>query len=371
MRQIIGKLTSELNKHTTAKDVGKDKGYLVNTYRELVEQIAKLSYLNKDHLLFFRGQSSDYKNKVNKSTFYPTIYRGDHLTQQELDYRFDKLNSASKILVELFRNNKIDGLTELRRKKLIQWSILQHYEVTETPLIDITQSLRVACSFAQLNNNENTAYIYVFGLPYYSNRISNNSEHDLVNIRLLSITPPKALRPYFQEGFLVGTDDITNEYENKGELDLNNRLIAKFEIPNTDSFWGSDFDKLPKDALYPPNDIIEEICKEIEYKIQIDLAPANIGNFLKIWSNLEDSLIKRARNYIRETHRLRDALYILMKYEENSYGIYKQIDSIRAFRNKVVHKPFSVDNFELTTEINNMRAIEQELKKAINIKPSE
>lgn len=152
MRKIYGKLTDELSRHTTPKTVGNDKGFPVSTYRDLVEQIAKLSFLNKDYLLFFRGQKSDYKNKFNTSTFYPTIYRGEYLTQQELDYRFDKLNSASKILVELFKKNKIEGLTEFQRKKLIQWSLLQHYEVTETPLIDVTQSLRVACSFAMLGH---------------------------------------------------------------------------------------------------------------------------------------------------------------------------------------------------------------------------
>lgn len=363
MRQIFGRLTSDLYKHTNPKDIGKDEGFLVNTYRDLVEQVAKLSYLNKDHLLFFRGQKSDYKNKANKSTFYPTIYRGDHLKQEELDYRFAKLNSASKILVELFKQHRINGLTELRRKKLIQWSILQHYEVTDTPLIDITQSLRVACSFAQLDNEQDTAFIYAFGLPYYSNRISINSEHDLVNIRLLSITPPKALRPYFQEGFLIGTDDITNEYDSKGELDLNNRLIAKFKIPNNNKFWGKHFDRIPKDALYPQNDFIEEVCKEIVSKIQVEHTSSNIGDFLKLWTNLESLLIKRSRKYIRETHRLRDALYVLMKYEGSLASIYKEIDSIRMFRNKVVHKPLSIENSELSKQISLLNQINQELKK--------
>lgn len=112
-------LTKELKKHTSAKDVAKNKGYFVSTFRGLVEQVAKLSYLNKDYLLFFRGQSSDYQNKAGKSTFYPTIYRSDYLTQQELDYRFDKLQSASKILTELFKNHRIEGQYELRRKKFI------------------------------------------------------------------------------------------------------------------------------------------------------------------------------------------------------------------------------------------------------------
>lgn len=353
MRQIYGKLTSELLTHTTPKTVGIDIGFPVATFRELVEQVAKLSFLNKDYLLFFRGQKNDYKNKINSSTFYPTIYRGDYLTQQELDFRFDKLNTASKFLVELFKKHKIEGHSELRRKRLIQWSILQHYEVTETPLIDITQSLRVACSFAQLYNKEKTAFIYVFGLPYFTNRISVNSEHDLINVRLLSISPPQALRPYFQEGYLVGTDDITNEYSNKSEMDLNNRLIAKFEIPNDEVFWGNDFDTIPETALYPKNDTIDKICKEIGQEISIDTAPTGLGEFLKLWTEFEQIILYDAKKYKREVHNIRDAILILMKYKQEKYGLLKEYDYLRMFRNKLVHKPAGLSNAEIrkNTEI--------------------
>jgi len=351
MRQTYGKLTEELLKHTTPKTVGIDNGFYVSTFRHLVEQVAKLSFLNKDFLLFFRGQKSDYKNKIDSSTFYPTIYRGEYLTQQELDYRFDKLNSASKILVELFKRNKVEGHAELRRKKLIQWSLLQHYEVTETPLIDVTQSLRVACSFAQLYNTEKTAFIYVFGLPYYTNRISVNSEYDLINIRLLSISPPQALRPYFQEGYLVGTDDITNDYFNKGELDLNNRLFAKFEIPNNEQFWGKEFDKIPETALYPKNDTIESICKEIGNELTPNKAQSNIGDFLKLWTTLEQMILEEARKYKRDVFNTRDALYVLMKYDEEKIGLLKEFDILRMFRNKLVHKPIEVSNEEISKNI--------------------
>ena len=61
MRKIYGKLTKELVVHTTPKTVGNDNGFKVATFRDLVEQIAKLSFLNKDYLVFFRGQKSDYK----------------------------------------------------------------------------------------------------------------------------------------------------------------------------------------------------------------------------------------------------------------------------------------------------------------------
>lgn len=356
MRSITGRLTTEILKHTNPKSVGSDPAFVIGNFRALVEQVAQLAYLNKDYLLFFRGQISDYRNDYNNSTFYPTIYRSEYLTQEELDIRFDKLNSASKILSKLFIDNKIEGHSEISRKKLIQWSLLQHYEVAETPLLDVTQSLRVACSFAQLNNTEKTAFVYVFGLPYYSNRISVNSEHDLINVRLLSICPPQALRPYFQEGFLVGTDDITNEYTNKGELDLNNRLIAKFEIPNNDRFWGKDFNRIPESALYPKGDTIEKICKEIHQELSPVISSNKIGEFLQVWVPLEQKILADARKYVREVHNIRDALLILMTNTPDQTGILREFDYLRKFRNKLVHNPTDPSlNQELNRNIENLR----------------
>ena len=271
MRRITPELTPELFEHfgnPQQAKIASGEAYKVSTFRQLVENTARLAFKNKDHLLFYRGQANDYKNKANTSTFYPSIYRGDYLPQKELKDRFDTLKKAGDILVRLFEEQKIEGYREVRKRRSIQWSILQHYEVCPTPYLDFTHSLRVACSFATIDNNNESAYIYVFGLPYLTNRISTNSEHDIINIRLLSICPPKAFRPYFQEGYLVGTDGVTTKYDSKSELDLNNRLIAKFEIPNNDSFWGEGFHQIPKSSLYPENDPIEELCNRIKKDLQ-------------------------------------------------------------------------------------------------------
>lgn len=268
MRRIQPELTAELIMHfIDPTKVGTVEAFPVKTFRELVEQVAKLSFKNKDYMLFYRGQSADHKNRAGNSSFYPSIYRGDYLSNKEVQERFNLLKSAGKELVSLFESAKIEGYREVKRRKAIQWSILQHYEVCKTPYLDFTHSLRVACSFAMMDNKEEYAYIFVFGLPYLTNRISTNSEHDLVNIRLLSICPPTALRPYFQEGYLAGTDEITTNYSSKTELDFNNRLIAKFKIPNNKDFWGSGFNQIPKESLYPDKDPIFELCEQIKLKL--------------------------------------------------------------------------------------------------------
>jgi len=241
----------------------------ISSYIELVKKVATLSFENKDYLLFYRGQKINYVNRAGNSSFYPSIYRtnNENLTKELLDIKFKQLEQASKLLIKKLESHKdIDGsLKELKNRKYIRWSILQHYEVCDTPLLDLTQSIRVACSFALLNNSSN-GFFYVFALPYVTNRISINSEHDIVNIRLINICPPLAFRPYFQEGYLVGTDDITIDYNDRTDLDFKHRLVAKFELINNDNkFWGNQ-DSLEQ-YLKPKDDEFENICQYIRKEI--------------------------------------------------------------------------------------------------------
>jgi len=360
MRQIDGHLPHEIEKYYTKKSAAESDGYPVKNFKELVEISASISYLNKDYLIFYRGQNTDYKNKAGRSTFYPTIYRGDPLRRKEIDYRFSVLNDSCRTLKEKFEENSVQGYAELKRKKLIQWSVLQHYEVCETPLMDFTQSLRVAASFAQLNTKNKESYIYAFGLPYLTNRISSNSEHDLVNIRLLSICPPLALRPYYQEGYLVATEDIESEYDDKTELDFNRRLIAKFRIPNRKTFWGSDFNPIPESALYPSRDKIKELCEEIRFEVKVELESGDIGEFMKEWSKVEQHVIERARGYT-DINNMAAAIRTLRKQSAYDEFVLNKVDSIRRFRNMLVHSPSEVNGKLLRHHMENIEDVLNEL----------
>jgi hypothetical protein len=338
MRKIEGTLTDELSSHIRETPADVADPLPVSTFRKLVEHVAKLSFLNKDQLFFFRGQGQDHRNKAGASTFYPSIYRGEYVSHWEIQYRFEILEEASKQLRRLFSNEKIEGYRELTRKEYIQWSILQHYEVCDTPLLDLTHSLRVACSFAQLFAEGSNGYVYVFGLPYITNRISANSEHDLVNVRLLSICPPDALRPYFQEGYLAGTTDITSEYENKTELDFRNRFIAKFEIPKAKRFWGSGFSRVPSSVLFPRGDRVGKICQQIEIKIGQELRSEELGEFIKEWSKLEDHLIRIAGRQSDEVASIREAMDLVRRFGMIDSQIDQELDALREFRNRVIHE---------------------------------
>jgi len=129
--------------------------------------------------------------------------------------------------------------------------------------------------------------LYVFALPYFTNRISVNSEHDLINIRLLSICPPEALRPHHQEGFLVGTTNITHDYSVKQELDFNRTLIAKFVFQNKKSFWTNDSLIIHEDVLKPHIDRVGKICQRIRNLNNGNVLAKPTESFKRLWKELE------------------------------------------------------------------------------------
>ena len=117
----------------------------------------------------------------------------------------------------------------------------------------------------------------------------------MIHIRLLSICPPQALRPHFQEGYLAGTDEITDTYDKKTELDFNNRLIVKFELPEEKRFWGRNFHKIPEASLYPKSDPIKALCDEIGELASRELRSGDLGDFLKLWAEIEEVVTGLAR----------------------------------------------------------------------------
>jgi hypothetical protein len=361
MRSNTPTLTDELESHCDGAPIWKAPAFAVNTFRALVEHVARLAYANPDDLLFFRGQDKDYQSRVGGTTLYPAIYRSDSLASRELRHRFDLLDQAGRLLAEKFKAARIVGHKEVRQKRFIQWSILQHYEVLPTPFLDLTQSLRVACSFAQIRSSDATCYVYVLGLPYVTNRISINSEHDIVNVRLLSICPPAALRPYFQEGYLAGTADVTIDFDTKTELDFRNRLIGKFAIPRARTFWGAGFDRIPESVLYPKGDAVLELCSSLHLELSSELQPGNLGEFVKEWAELEEYLLEDARRATKRNVSVREAIASLAKRGRLREEQAQLLDSLRRFRNAVVHQPTTVKPGALEEWLSTIRRLRGEL----------
>lgn len=278
MKEIKGCVSTFLEgkpKISTARvrDIREDNGYLVNSYSELVERIAELSFKNPEFVLFFRGQKGDYRDDFNRTTLYPTIFRGDNYNYWDVfRNRFQQLKEAEKLLVRFYQN-PLEGVKELRTYEILRWAVIQHYDVCFTPLLDITHSLRVACSFAHCENNNDEVFLYVLGMPQISGSVTASSEQGLQIIRLLSICPPNAKRPHYQEGFLVGEFPTIGYLEkaeySREEMDFGRRLICKFRLSKNELFWSSEFPAIPDHYLYPNDgDELLIIANQIKNQLQ-------------------------------------------------------------------------------------------------------
>jgi hypothetical protein len=245
----------------TVDQIRAQSGHLVNTYSELISKLARLAFANPELVLLLRGQRREYR-EAGKTTIFPTMYRqpgnGNAMYGYQLKQRYEELRQKEDSLCQLFEYDSTYR-NRVGRSELARWAILQHYEVCPTPLLDVTHSALVASSFAFLESSANPAksyFIYVLGLPQISGSVTVASAQALQVVRLSSVCPPETLRPYFQEGYLMGTYPSVDTLDEKlrygrDEMDCARRLVAKFRIPTHRRFWDQGFQTLPACAVYP------------------------------------------------------------------------------------------------------------------------
>ena len=233
-------------------------GHRVTTYFELAKKVAELQFRNRDHVLLFRGQSADHLSSKGNTLLKAGMFRHAHgriPTPKILTDRFRVLKKAEEELVARYAEARLLGPERLKRQRILRWSILQHYEVCRTPLLDVTQSVRIAASFASIQGGGDR-YFYILGVPNVSGAVTASSEANLQIIRLASACPPDAIRPHLQEGFLLGeypdvVDFEQNAHYSHYEMDFGRRLVAKFVFDPT-TFWrSSNFPRVTDEALYP------------------------------------------------------------------------------------------------------------------------
>jgi hypothetical protein len=212
----------------TVNKVRASTGFPVRTFRKLMDEVANVTLSNKSFEMYYRGQAKDYKNnqakfykeRIPKTIVFPSICRPGKNSDGSLKYSIKKGQIAERYddlakMIELVQGHR-NYFNEY------YYALFQHYDVLPTPLIDITQSLRVAATFALRKSSK--GYVYVFGLPYPNQSISYFSDIGIVLIKLQNVVPVKALRPRYQEGYLVGKYPITPTKTN-GD-DLSNRITS-------------------------------------------------------------------------------------------------------------------------------------------------
>ena len=276
-QEVLWSLTTEGNlKKQKCFTIRKGKACHVKNFMDLVEKVAKIQFKNQGYMMLFRGQRNDHKRKNSSGTEFsslsPSILRGSDGIDplwEDIYNRYKFLYEAENILLEIYKKKRLPESQRLERQQILRWSILQHYEICPTPLLDVTQSLRIAASFASLRSKEE-AYVYALGVPNLSGGITASAEAGLQIVRLSSVCPPTALRPHFQEGFLLGeypemgTFDQNRHYRSF-EVDFGRRLVAKFSF-HPSSFWESDaFPPVSEPALFPnDNDPLYSLAETIK-----------------------------------------------------------------------------------------------------------
>jgi hypothetical protein len=252
-------------------------GHSVTSFLELAKKVADLQFRNREHVLLFRGQNADYLSGKNLTMLRPSIFR--HTVphkipgEAELTRRFDKLKRAEQELVNRY---EVAGLLKpelLKRQRILRWSILQHYHVCDTPLLDVTHSLRIAASFGSFNARSD-AFVFVLGVPNLSGAITASAEAGLQIVRLSSVCPPTAVRPHIQEGYLLGEYPDISKYGQKAlyhafEIDFGRRLVAKFRF-DPQTFWRRDtFPKVEEVDLTPDpiDDPLSKLADEVRRRI--------------------------------------------------------------------------------------------------------
>lgn len=280
MRRLKGELCSFLDASqscpvTNLEAIRKDPGQIVETYAALVEKVAALAFYNPEWVLFFRGQAKDYIDEFG-STLRPRIFRSNssakNMDGRVLSNRFAKLEQADELLRTQFA---LGGKERIKRHQILRWAILQHYEVCDTPLLDVTHSLRVAVAFALQHCATEFAYVHVLALPQITGSISTSSEHAIQLVRLNSICPPTARRPFFQEGYLMGTFPLLDLPKHQAEYavheaDCARRLICKFRLPAKGLADIDQYGSVPYAALFPDSgDSLLDLCNEIKQEIAL------------------------------------------------------------------------------------------------------
>jgi hypothetical protein len=194
-------------------------------------------------------------------------------------------------------------------------------------------------------------------MPYGTNRISVNSEEDLVNVRLLSISPPAALRPFFQEGYLAGTPDVTWDFRNKTELDFNRRLAGKFEIAGGRDFWTEGFGPVPEHLLWPAGDVVGELLADAGLETPRQVESLGVGEFLAAWLEIERWVLGAVKGTESRVSVPAKAIGVLREQGVIDVAVAERLDSLRAFRNYLVHDARDVSPQQLHSNLADARRL--------------
>ena len=160
---------------------------------------------------------------------------------------------------------------------------------------------------------------------------------------------------------MAGTDEVTSDYPSKTELDFN-RLIAKFQISRASTFWRGGFESIPREALYPDNDRIQTLCREIREDVRTGVQASELGSFLQAWASVESRVLTLARTRPERGYSVMEALRVLARSEALPPDLSQRLNVLRKTRNSAVHNPEKLRPGELAQATTEIASILKQLK---------
>src|SRR5437764_206289 len=91
----------------TNTEIRRGPGHRITSFLDLATKVAELQFRNREHVLFFRGQNKDYRNRNDNSSLKPALLRSmegveENPNPTRLTRLFEKLKDAEKQLIRLY-----------------------------------------------------------------------------------------------------------------------------------------------------------------------------------------------------------------------------------------------------------------------------
>jgi hypothetical protein len=271
--------------------VAGEEPFPVTSYSELHKVVSFLNVMNKKCHLLFRGQSIEVlpTPSLLRNTWTPPREAGTGPVALDPDdgHYLEQLDRAGRQVAQILRSDRllprwmpfelaVGGLERHPERHLAAWAVVQHYGIWPTPLLDLTSSLRVAASFAlgleDDKGGERQGHLYVFAIPQLLSDFMDLENYPLTEmhaLRLNAVCPPDAVRPHFQDGFLL-TWSLKGGRPDK-EASVARKLVAKFRLIDTGDFWTDDFPRHTRASLLPErerDDLLRTFRQRITYRLE-------------------------------------------------------------------------------------------------------
>lgn len=255
----------------------------INNFTELMDLVAFLAVMNKNHTLLFRGQTCDISPL-------PSLLRARWAPPGEAqgitfdlnrarNHYWKQLELVGDLIYPVLRNEGLPRWRHMKYRSYARWAVIQHYELWPTPVLDFTTSLRIAASFAfGLKKHAAHGYLYIICTPRLRSdlmnlpsRVGDKPAESLLAFRLNSVCPPKARRPHLQDGALISSYPIDNPSD---LMSTNNSLLsnlaAKVVLSNNGHFWSDEFPIHTEASLLPDvkqDELLQKLQSCIQFKL--------------------------------------------------------------------------------------------------------